>query len=300
MNNYAPFRDLQEKLRELCPSDGITLVSFREFAWEKPFLAKIQYFASETNCNFFESKRLDSEEITDYLNRITIDLMFVVSWRFMIPREIYSRARFGCIVFHNSMLPKYRGFAPTNWAIINGEKETGVSMFFINENVDSGPIISQKAVKIGENELISTIAERVSAAYIELLEESIDKIKSNKVDVIYQDESEASYTCKRIPEDGRIDWEKSTIEIFNLIRAISNPWTGAYTFFNGKKFTIWNASLLTPPKKYRGTHMWTSSILLAGFVSARESPDKEAPLGRRSFPRTGFIGIQYYWNMHLR
>jgi len=241
-----------KKLKEICPSDKITLVTFREFAWEKPFLEKIQKFASEAGCSFFESKRLDSEEISNHLSKIRIDLMFVVSWRFMIPSAIYSRARLGCIVFHDSMLPRYRGFAPTNWAIINGERETGVSMFYINEEVDSGPIISQKAVEIGENEFISSLAERVTDTYIELLEQNIEKIKSNNVKVIYQDESKASYTCKRIPEDGRIDWGKKTVEIFNLIRAISHPWTGAYTFFNGKKLYIWSASLLTPPKKIVG------------------------------------------------
>lgn len=143
-----------------------------------------------------------------------------------------------------------------NWAIINGEKETGVTMFYIAEEVDSGEIIAQKTIAIDIKDNAKTLDKKLTLLYMELLEENLPFIAANKAPRIPQDHSQATYTCKRIPEDGLIEWSKSTYEIYNLIRGLTDPYPGAYTFVKSgshiEKLYIWSAFLDNEKKEYVG------------------------------------------------
>ena len=179
--------------------------------------------------------------------RLRPDVAFVCGWRTLIPPELYKNVPLGCLAAHDSLLPKYRGFAPLNWAIINGEKETGVTLFKIDDgSVDSGKVFGQKKVAIGSDDTASSVYPRIIKASVALYRDFLAALRSGRIRWRGQDESKATYCCKRTPEDGRIDWNKPAKEIYNLIRALVPPYPCAWTLFNGGKILIEKASL---PKK---------------------------------------------------
>ena len=188
----------------------------------------------------------------DYIQELSPDLIFVVGWRTIIPEEIYSLPRLGCIGIHGSLLPKYRGFAPLNWALINGEEEVGVSMFYIGEGVDMGDIIAQKGMKVDHEDDMAVIKENFDELIVNLFIEQLSKIISGDITPVKQDEQNASYGCMRLPEDGEINWSLPATELYNFIRALGKPYPGAFTFFNGKKLYIWKASLVEDDMLYLG------------------------------------------------
>jgi methionyl-tRNA formyltransferase len=185
-----------------------------------------------------------------------IDALFAVGWRYLIPPAVYETTTKASVVFHNSLLPKYRGFAPSNWAIINGETETGATMFLMSETVDSGPIIDQRAFPIGPDDTIREVEANVTEAYLSLLESNIDGLLSGSFTAAEQDHSLATLTTKRVPADGEIDWSASSEAIHNLVRALADPWPGAFTSISGRKLMIWST------RKYAGSG-------LAGSVPGR-------------------------------
>lgn len=173
------------------------------------------------------------------------DVAFVCGWRTLLPSALFDKVPFGCIAAHDSLLPKYRGFAPLNWAIINGERETGVTLFKIdNGGVDSGKIFDQVAVDIPIEENANGIYEKIIHGTLLLYERYLDALKEEK-SILWrtQDETQATYTCKRIPEDGKIDWSKSAWEIYNLIRALPPPFPPTWTTCRSEKIYILKASL---------------------------------------------------------
>lgn len=166
------------------------------------------------------------------------DVIFVIGWRSIIPYEIISLPSLGTIAFHESLLPRYRGFAPINWAIINGEKETGVTMFYLNKNMDEGDIIAQVKFTINKNDTAYTIYKKTIEITLQLLNENFKKIVTNKAPRKKQNNANATYTCLRTPEDGRIDWRKSAYEIHDFVRAAAFPYPGAFCFLENKKIGI--------------------------------------------------------------
>lgn len=236
------------KLSQLRPKDDIIVFSFREEPWEPPFIDAIRSFSKDRGYRFFESRKVNSSRFAEFWDNEVIDLMLVVSWRYLIPPEIYQRPRLGTFVFHDSLLPKYRGFAPTVWAIINGSDHTGVTLFEIAEKVDSGDIIDQERVDIGVEDTIAIVMDKVTLVYLKILERNLNKLLSNTAPRTPQDHSMATYTCKRQPEDNRIDWNSSADEIYNLIRAVSQPYPGAFTYLEDKKLYIWSAKHITELK----------------------------------------------------
>lgn len=180
------------------------------------------------------------------------DFIFVFGWRTIIDMEINKYLKFGLIASHHSLLPKYRGFAPVQWAIINGEVETGVTLFLLNEGeIDSGKIISQKKSQIFPSDNFNDVDKKLTGLSVKLFLKFVEDYGKNEIHFSEQNESEATYTCKRIPEDGKIDWNKSSGEIYNLIRALVY---GAYCFYKDEKYFI--RKVLTDKnnneKKYAG------------------------------------------------
>lgn len=149
----------------------------------------------------------------------------------------------GCAGLHASLLPKYRGGAPLVWAIINGEKETGISLFYLAEGVDDGNIISQKKVSVTLRDTIKTVYERIERATLSMLEETIPLIKERRVIPTKNEIEKGSLYPQRKPEDGLIDWNKPCLEIYNFIRAQTHPYPGAFTYHEKKKLIIWRAKI---------------------------------------------------------
>jgi len=196
------------------------------------------------------------DNLVSLFKDINPDAIFVVGWRYKIPKEQYSIPQKGTIVFHDSLLPKYRGFAPMNWAIINGEIKTGVTMFYIADEVDSGDIIGKAEIPITEYDYAKDVETKITQSYLGLLTAYLPLIILDKVKATSQDHTQATYTCKRIPADGLIDWSKTSMQVYNLIRGLTEPYPGAFTYLHDnkspRKMFIWKASLDTEYKQYVG------------------------------------------------
>jgi methionyl-tRNA formyltransferase len=233
-----------QRLTELRPESHLSVFSFPEEAWEPPFRDDIRALTLSRNGQFVEARRLDSPSLASWWEATPVDLMLTVNWRYLIPASIYKRPRLGTFVFHDSLLPTYRGFSPTVWAIINGEDHTGVTLFEITDAVDAGDIVGQVRVPIGPDDTIAEVMGRVTQAYLDLLTGNLDRLLEGTAPRIPQDHSRATFTCKRLPEDNRIDWTQTSERIYNLIRAVSAPYPGAYTYLDGKKLIVWTAQRL--------------------------------------------------------
>lgn len=241
-----------QKLAELCPEDELIVFSFKEKPWEPAYFSEIRELTLAAKGNFFEAKNVGGPRWKKFWESTTYELMFSVSWRYMVPPSVYERSRVGAFVFHDSLLPKYRGFSPTVWAVVNGEEQTGVTLFEMAKEVDAGDITDQEVVPIGPDDIIQDIMNRVTEKYLEIFGRNIEKLKAGQAKSKRQDHSQATYTCKFLPEDAQIDWSAPTEKIYNLIRGYSKPYPGAFTFLSGRKLTVLQAQRLTGFENYAG------------------------------------------------
>ena len=241
-----------DKLTQLVPGSVPIVFSFQEDSWEPPFLDDIRQLTLARGSQFLTAKRVGHQRWSRFWDSEDIDLMFAVSWRYMIPASVYRRPRLGTFVFHDSLLPEYRGFSPSVWAIINGKDHTGVTLFEANDKPDAGDIVDQERVPIGPDDTISVVMERATQAYLDLLERNLDGLIKGTAPRCPQDHSRATYTCRRLLEDNQIDWSASSEGIYNLIRAVSNPYPGAYTYLAGRKMRVWSARRVADGQRYVG------------------------------------------------
>jgi methionyl-tRNA formyltransferase len=229
------------RLRELCPSDELTVVSFPEDPWEPPFLEAIREEARTAGADFFETRDVAGARMAGFWRSAAVELVIAVSWRYLIPPSVHRRPGLQAVVFHDALLPRYRGFAPVSWAILNGETETGATLFHLSDEVDSGDIIDQVAIPLGPDETVAEAMEAVTRAYLDLLERNLEPLKAGKAARRPQDHSAATYCAKRLPEDNRIAWEWPARRIHDFIRGLTRPYQGAFTTFEGRRLTIWKA-----------------------------------------------------------
>lgn len=261
-----------KKLTELLPQCQLVVFSFREEPWEPAFLGDIRELTMASGGELYETTQVGSSRWSMFWDSASIDLMFVISWRYMIPAIVYRKPHLGTFVFHDSLLPEYRGFTPTVWAMINGETHTGVTLFEIADEVDSGDIIDQRAIHISTYDTIAVVMERVTHAYLDMLERNLGKLMDGSAPRHPQEHARATYTCKRTPYDNRIDWTASSRSIYNLIRAVSAPYPGAYTYLSGQKLRVWAAVELADVHRYVGRiagrviehHPGEGSVVLTG------------------------------------
>lgn len=174
------------------------------------------------------------------LKKYKADLFVVIAYGKILSVEILSLPELYSIGLHASLLPKYRGASPINWAILNGEEKTGVTVFKLNGKMDAGEIIMQKEADILGPDNAETLSEKLSNLGANLLVKAADSIAERKAQFIKQDESEATVTPKLNKEDGRIDWNKPAPEIHNKVRAFYG-WPGAFSRLNGRTIKIWDA-----------------------------------------------------------
>lgn len=219
---------------------------------EPQYHLKISALAQENNIPLFTTNEIKPNQYADLLAKIKPDITFVIGWRYLISKAAYSIPPKGTLVIHDSLLPTYRGFAPMNWAIINGETETGITLFYISDEMDAGPIVAQLSTPITMEDTAQTVDERIVQLYEKIILDNLPALQSDQIKSTPQDETLASYTCKRTPEDGKINWQHSALQIYNLIRGLTHPFPGAYTTLNGKKIWVWEAQLPTEQKHYVG------------------------------------------------
>jgi methionyl-tRNA formyltransferase len=170
------------------------------------------------------------------------DVLLVVGWTQLLNADLLRVPQFACLGFHASLLPKYRGRAPVNWAIINGETVTGNTMIVLEPNADTGDIVARRTIPITNEDTCRTVYEKVGQTEVEMLQEVLPLIQKGSLPRCKQNDHEATVMPKRRPEDGRIDWARSTHEIYNWIRALTDPYPGAFSILKSKHLWIWSAS----------------------------------------------------------
>jgi methionyl-tRNA formyltransferase len=201
----------------------------------------VREFSEKHNLKILTPEDLKSEELYQVLSELKPELIAVVAFR-ILPERIFSLPPSGTINLHASLLPKYRGAAPINWAIIKGEKITGLTTFFIQKKIDTGEIILQREVEIYPEETFGELSLRLSIIGAEVLLETIDLIDKSEVKTYTQNDTKASSAPKITEELCRIDWSDSALEINNLIRGLS-PQPGAFTFLRGKLLKVYKTKV---------------------------------------------------------
>jgi methionyl-tRNA formyltransferase len=187
-----------------------------------------RWYASLFDFARARSLRVLADPPIDNLDVGEPDLIFSFYYRSMLPMPLLRRARLGAFNMHGSLLPKFRGRAPLNWAIVKGERETGVTLHEMVEKPDAGRIVDQEAVPIGPDDTAVEVFHRMTRAAEKVLKRSLPAIVKGAVQFKPNDLSRGSYYGRRRPDDGRIDWTKSAQEIHNLVRAVAPPFPGAF------------------------------------------------------------------------
>lgn len=175
------------------------------------------------------------------LKRYAPELVFVSGWYWIIPEALLSLPHLSFVGFHFSLLPQYRGCAPVVWAMINGEKECGLSLFRFDAGVDSGPIYIQDTVKILDHDYINDVLDKLENKSLQIISDNFLDILKDKATVTPQKEEGKTYAAPRLPEDGQIDWKWPQKRIYNFIRAQGKPYPGAYAMLGDKKMYVWRA-----------------------------------------------------------
>lgn len=206
---------------------------------------EVKEYAVEKNIKVYQPEKLrKNKEIVDILKDINPDVICVVAYGKIIPKEILEIPKYGCVNVHPSLLPQYRGSAPIQWAILNGDKETGVTTMYLDEGMDSGDIILQTKTLIDKDETSGELWDRLSKIGAELLVETLEKIENKTAPRIKQPKE---FTLAPMLEksQAKIDWESKTAqEIKNLVRGL-NPIMGAYSVLNEKKIKFWKVDKLS-------------------------------------------------------
>ncbi len=203
----------------------------------KPSPVKI--FAQEKNLPILQPQKIKSPESVAELKKFRADLIVVVAFGQILSQEILDLPKFGCVNVHASLLPKYRGAAPIEWCLINGEKITGVTTMQMNAGLDTGDILLAREVSIGENMILPELRDELMKIGAELLIETVKNI--DKLTPIQQDDSLSNYAPMLKKDTGKIDWAKTAREIHNLVRGL---YGGGFSFIGGEKFKIWRTKIL--------------------------------------------------------
>ena len=203
----------------------------------------VKEFALEKELKIYQPEKVKNNiEFIDEIKSLNPDVICVVAYGKILPEEILNIPKLGCINVHGSLLPKYRGAAPIQWAILNGDKETGVTTMYMDKGMDTGNMILKEKITIGEDETTGELWDRLSKIGGELLVKTLEQIEDRTAPREKQGED---YTMAPMlnKDMAKIDWEnKSAIEVKNLVRGL-NPIMGAYTFWNGKKIKFWKVDI---------------------------------------------------------
>ncbi|TBR17492.1 methionyl-tRNA formyltransferase [bacterium] len=199
--------------------------------------------AQARGLQIYQPTQINTPECADFLKAFNADLFVVIAYGQILSKEILSIPLNFCINIHASMLPAYRGAAPINWAIINGEKATGISIIKLSEKMDAGPVIMQKSFPIHDNDSFTSLEQRLADSGAELLIESIKSIIKQDYKLIPQDKNKISFAPKLKKSDGLIKWERPAQEINNLVRG-ALAWPFAFTYYKGKILKIYESSVL--------------------------------------------------------
>jgi len=203
----------------------------------------VKLLAQKHNIPTYTPEKLTQSDV-EHIKGLKPEIILSVYYRSLISDDILKLAPLGAFNMHGSLLPKYRGRAPINWVLVKGEKETGATLHYMVAKADAGDIVGQKVVPIDNEDTALTLTKKVTAAACEIIKEVYPLIETKNLKPRKQDMSISTYFGRRTPADGLINWNSDAQTIYNLIRAVTKPFPGAFFEENGKKIIIWRAKIL--------------------------------------------------------
>ncbi len=241
-----------EVLIELCrqlQDEIVAVVTHEDDPQERIWFKSVKELALAHNLPVYTPANPNDPAFVELLRSLKPDFIFSCYYRLMLKQAILDIPTKGALNLHGSLLPRYRGRCPLNWVLIHGEPLTGLSLHYMEAKPDAGDLVAQVQVPITEEDTAWTLSEKMTAAAAKLMRQTYPLLRADAAPRIRQDHSKATYFGGRRPEDGRIHWQQSARQIYNLIRAVTHPFPGAFTTWQGKKLFLWAAKV---DKEYAG------------------------------------------------
>ncbi|UDQ81394.1 bifunctional UDP-4-amino-4-deoxy-L-arabinose formyltransferase/UDP-glucuronic acid oxidase ArnA [Erwinia rhapontici] len=238
---------------------------------ENHFFGSVARTAAQLGVPVYAPEEVNHPLWIDRIREMKPDVIFSFHYRQMLSDEILACAPVGAFNLHASLLPKYRGRAPLNWVLVDGEEETGVTLHRMVKRADAGAIIACEKVAIAAEDTALTLHYKVCESAKQLLMRSLPDILRGSFIAVEQDERKATYVGRRTPEDGRIDWQQPVQRTHNLVRAVTDPWPGAFSYVGAAKFIIWQSKICHNwPVTKPGTVLSVSPFVVACAEGALE------------------------------
>lgn len=202
----------------------------------------VKEYALKNNIPVMQPEKIGSSESVEQLKKLNPDLFVTCAFGQFLTQEVLDIPRYGTINVHGSLLPKYRGAAPIQWAIINGEEKTGVTTMLTALKLDAGDILMSREIPVDDDMTAGQLHDKMSVLGAELLLETIHALEQNTITPVPQNEAEATYAPRIVRETGKINWEASAVSVHNLVRG-TDPWPGAYSYLGGRRIRIWKTKI---------------------------------------------------------
>jgi methionyl-tRNA formyltransferase len=248
--------------------------------------------AVEAGLDVFQPEKIKSDAAYEYFARVKPEAVVIIAYGQIIPPRLIELPRLGWINLHASFLPKYRGAAPINWAIVNGEHGTGLTTMKIDSGLDTGPTLLTWDTTIGADETAPELTARLAGAGAPLVAETLRELDRGAITPKVQDSSQATFAPPLKKEDGRIDWSLSATKIYNRIRGLQ-PWPGAFSTFRGKTCHIWGRPYLKPGVEPNQPNQAASPAPGEIFLSAAmRDDDLLISCGDRTLLRVEFVQLE--------
>ena len=232
------YRCLSELLRQ--GAEIALIYTHEDSPTEEIWFSSVRELADQHGIPYLTSD-ISLPENVERVREIEPDFIFSFYYRNMLKPEVLVIPRLGALNLHGSYLPKYRGRVPVNWAVINGESETGATLHYMVEKPDAGDIVDQERVAIAFSDSAQDVFSKVTDAAVNVIARAWSLLREGAAGRVPMDLSEGNYCGGRQPADGRIDWTRSAVQIYNLIRGVTHPYPGAFAFLDGRKVIIWQA-----------------------------------------------------------
>ena len=240
-------------------------------AAENHFFGSVARIAAERGILVYAPEDVNHPLWVDRIKAMSPDVIFSFYYRNLLCDEILNIAPAGAFNLHGSLLPKYRGRAPLNWALVNGETETGVTLHRMVHRADAGNIVAQLRVGIEGDDTALSLHRKLCSAAQTLLSDTLPALRQGTVSETVQNHDQATCFGGRTPEDGRLDWEKPAQQLHNLVRAVTDPWPGAFSFVGASKFIVWTSRVRSDiPAAKPGTVMSVAPLIIACGEGALE------------------------------
>jgi methionyl-tRNA formyltransferase len=222
----------------------VTVYTHEDRPGENLWFPSVSQLAKDHQVPVRTIERLSDPKEIAHFQSLSPEIVFSFYYRHMIPGAFLSLPRLGAYNMHGSFLPKFRGRAPINWAVLSGETRTGATLHVMIDKPDAGDIVDQEGVEIGPDDTASLVQSKVTRAAVNVLSRQIENLKAGTAPRIKQDQRQASYFGGRQPKDGEINWTWPATRIHNLVRAVTHPYPGAFGELEGAKTFIWKTRLL--------------------------------------------------------